>query len=76
MITKKSNRLDGQKIAWIIFECTMSVLYLGFGVVLLGTSIFESVFYGGIRIALGIVIGLYGIFRIYRAAKKVIRRNE
>ena len=65
-----------KKIGWLIFECVMAVLYLLFGVVFLFTSVFDKVIQGGFGIALGIVLVLYGIFRIFRAVKKIASKEN
>ncbi|MCC8146284.1 MAG: hypothetical protein LIO93_07570 [Bacteroidales bacterium] len=67
---------DGQKLGWFIFECVMAVLYLLFGFLFLFSSLFDNIIQGGLRIALGIVLGLYGIFRIFRAIKKIVQKNN
>lgn len=76
MSSQKSSNFEGQNLGLFIFECFMSVLYLAFGYILLFTLFFNNVVSGGIRIALGVLLGLYGLYRIFRAIRKVIRRNE
>jgi uncharacterized membrane protein HdeD (DUF308 family) len=73
VLTENSKKPDGQKLSLLIFECFMAVLYLVCGVVFLFTPYFDAVFSNriGLKPALGIVLGLYGIFRIYRAIKKL-----
>jgi hypothetical protein len=71
METEDSNKVDGKNIALLVFDCFMAVFYLAFGAIFLFTSLFDSVIHGSMRIALGIVSGLYSVFRIYRAIKKV-----
>ncbi|MDR1436746.1 MAG: hypothetical protein LBI65_01375 [Candidatus Symbiothrix sp.] len=68
---KETGKREGQKLALFIFECVMAVLYLFIGIVFLFTSFYIYLIDGTVRIALGIVFGLYGIFRIYRALKKL-----
>jgi len=49
----------------------MSLLYLGVAYILLFTNILEGkISERNIRLALGILLGLYGIFRVYRVIKK------
>lgn len=67
---------DGQKTGWFIFECVMAILYLGFGGIFLFSPIFGNIITGGVRIGLGIVLALYGIFRVFRAIRKIVQRNE
>jgi hypothetical protein len=66
--------LKGQKLALFIFEAAMSVFYLVFAVLFLFPSQFHIQFapqLESIRVVLGIVLGIYGIFRIYRVIKKL-----
>ena len=71
MRTENSNKLEGQKLGLLIFECVMAVLYLAFGAIFLFTSLFATI-KGEMRIALGVLVGVYGIFRIFRAIKKML----
>lgn len=53
----------------------MSVLYLVFAVIFLFPSLLHLAFapqLESIRVVLGIILGLYGIFRVYRVIKKLI----
>lgn len=75
MNSRNTSNLEGQKLGLFIFECVMAVLYLTFGIVFLFTSLFGFI-QGWIRIALGILLGVYGIFRIFRAVMKIIGKNE
>jgi hypothetical protein len=68
---KIPEKIEGQKLGLLIFECVMAVLYLLLGIAFLFTSLFENVVSGWIRIALGGLLGVYGIFRIVRAVKKL-----
>jgi hypothetical protein len=70
MNSKETGR-ERIKLALLIFECVMAVFYLIIGSVFLFTSFYLYLISGMIRIALGIIFGLYGIFRIYRAIKKL-----
>ena len=75
MDSKKSNMWSGQQLALFVFEAAMAVLYLVFSVVCLFPSLtrihFEPQF-EGIRMVLGIILGIYGIFRVYRAIRKLV----
>ena len=53
-----------------IFECVMSVAYLGIAYILLATNIFTETMSTGIRVGLGIVFIVYGIFRVIRVVRK------
>lgn len=76
MGSRNFSKLEGQNLGLFIFECFMSVLYLAFGYILLFTLFFNNVVNGGIRIALGVLLGLYGIYRVFRAIRKVVQKNE
>lgn len=78
-MTGKLKKTDAQSIALFIFESAMAVLYLVFGLIFLFTSLFDAAIAKisgpdiySIKIALGVILGLYGIFRIYRAIKKLL----
>jgi ABC-type nickel/cobalt efflux system permease component RcnA len=73
MRSENSNKFEGQKLGLLIFEGIMAVLYLIFAVVFLFPSLFHLrlAVQDGLRIALGIILSLYGIFRIYRTIKKM-----
>jgi hypothetical protein len=74
MRSENSNKLDGQKLGWFIFESAMAVLYLVFAVIFIFPSLFHIQFaaqFERIMLPLGIVLGIYGIFRVYRAIKKM-----
>ena len=74
MDNEKSDKWSGQQLALFVFEAAMAVLYLVFAVVFLFPSLFHFQFasqFEGIRVALGIVLGVYGIFRVYRVIKKL-----
>lgn len=71
-----SSQTGTTKLGWLIFECVMAVLYLVFGSIFLFTPIFDKVIQGKLSIALGIVLVLYGIFRIFRAIRKIVSKND
>jgi uncharacterized membrane protein len=74
MNTENSKKFNGQKLGWFIFESVMAVLYLLFAAIFLFPSLFRVQLaeqFEGIRIALGVVLGIYGIFRIFRVIKKI-----
>lgn len=65
-----------QSMAGYIFECTMAILYLAIAYTLLLTSIFdEAIANANIRIGLGILLAVYGLFRIFRAIRKGLARK-
>jgi len=67
---KNFNELDKKQLTMTIFESVMSLFYLAFGIVLIATDFF-SAFGDILRISLGVIFILYGIFRIYRSCKKL-----
>ncbi|MDL2223358.1 hypothetical protein LJB98_04575 [Bacteroidales bacterium OttesenSCG-928-M11] len=70
-----SNR--SQSLGAFIFECVMAVLYLAISYSFLFTSIFNTVIVNPtIRQILGALLGLYGIFRVYRAIRKAMIRSK
>jgi hypothetical protein len=69
--SEKSKKVEGQKLGLLIFECAMAVLYLGVGVLFLVTPYYSSALNGGIRTGLGAVLGIYGMFRVFRAIRKI-----
>jgi hypothetical protein len=74
MDNKKPIKWGGQKLALFVFEAAMSVLYLVFAVIFLFPSLLHLAFapqLESIRVVLGIILGIYGIFRIYRVIKKL-----
>ncbi|MCL2651441.1 MAG: hypothetical protein FWD60_10520 [Candidatus Azobacteroides sp.] len=76
MDSKKTEKFDGQKLGLFIFECVMAIVYVALSIVLLFTSFFNRSVPEGLRIGVGIVIGLYGLFRVYRAYVKITQRYE
>jgi hypothetical protein len=74
MNTENSEKFNGQKLGWFIFESVMAVLYLVFAVIFLFPSLLRVQIaeqFEGIRIAIGIILGIYGIFRIFRVIRKI-----
>lgn len=76
MRTDNSGKFEGQNLTRYIFECTMSVLYLVFALILLFTNLFSNVVNGTVRLCLGILLAIYGIFRIGRVLKKLFEKNK
>lgn len=63
-------------VGMYIFECVMSVLYLAIAYTLLLTNIFKESLPKEIRIALGVLFIIYGVYRIIRAIRKGLKMNE
>ena len=76
MDSENTDKYMGLRLGLFIFESVMAVAYLAIGVVLLFTNFLNNRLHPGIRIGLGITLGLYGIFRVYRAYKKITQKNE
>jgi hypothetical protein len=76
-MSKKKISYTGQMLGLFVFECVMAVVYIALSVILLFTPFFNhSMIQGGFKIGLGIILGLYGLFRVYRAYVKIKQRNE
>ena len=74
MENKESSKWKGQNLPFLAFEAVMAVLYLAFAVVFLFPSLLPFQFstqFESMRIVLGIILGIYGIFRIYRIIRKL-----
>jgi len=74
MDDKKTNKWEGRELALLAFEAVMAVFYLIFAVVFLFPSLFPfqiSTQFEGIRVVLGVILGVYGVFRIYRVIRKL-----
>jgi hypothetical protein len=76
MRSEDFEKFNGQKLGWFIFEAAMAVLYVVFSAIFLFPSLFHlqlnrDVIPEGFSTALGIILGIYGIFRVYRAIKKM-----
>jgi H+/Cl- antiporter ClcA len=77
MNSMNRNKFDGRKLGTFIFDCFIAVVWLAFSIVLLFTPYFNhSILNRGLIIMLGVVFGLYGLFRLYRAFIKVKQRND
>jgi len=69
--SEKTDENNWQRLSLFIFECVMAVVYVVLSIILLFTSFFTRSVPEGLRIGVGIVIGLYGLFRVYRAYVKI-----
>lgn len=77
MNTEESGKYKGQRLGLFIFDCFMSVMYLVLSIILLFTSFLENwQIQREIKIGLGVLFGLYGIFRVTRATKMILRKNR
>ena len=73
---ENNKKESGQNIGLYIFESVMALLYLVISFILLFTKLFEDAITDkSIRLFLGILLGFYGIFRVYRAFVKFRNRN-
>ena len=63
------NELEKKQFVVLVFESAMALLYPILGIFLLKVDIPQISY--GFRIAFGIILILYGIFRIWRAYKKL-----
>ena len=76
MDSDNTDKYKIQKLGLFIFECAMALFYVAISVVLLFTPLFSRSIQEGLRITLGVICGIYGLFRIYRAYNKIVQRNE
>jgi len=73
---EKTDKYKVQRVSLFIFECIMALFYVAICIVLLFTPLFNHFIQKGLRIGLGVVCGLYGLFRIYRAYNKLAQKDE
>jgi len=76
MDSEKFDRFGGAKLGLFVFECIMALFYVAFSFILLFTSLLNNRIQEGFRIGFGIVLGIYGLYRIYAAYKKITQKNE
>lgn len=76
MQQRETRNIKPQNQVSYIFECVMSLFYVAFAVVFLFTDLFIDTVNGPIRLSVGILLGIYGIFRVYRALKKLFAKEE
>lgn len=72
MINRNSDndrRFQGRNLALYVFESIMAVFYLVVAYIILCTERFDSIG-KEIRLPLGILLGVYGLFRVYRAIRR------
>ena len=64
-----SDRRDfkGRNLVLYVFESVMAFFYLAVAYILLFTERFADSIVKEIRLPLGILLGVYGLFRVYRA---------
>ncbi len=67
----KNPKVDGRSLFTLIFESVMAVLYVCIAYLLLATPVLNQWIAEGFRLPLGIILGLYGLFRVYRAIRKL-----
>lgn len=71
----KDNQKVSGRILICIFESLMSILYLFMAYILIGTTAFNNLS-SSLRLPFGIVLAIYGAFRVYRAIKKLKSTKE
>ncbi|EFI16399.1 conserved hypothetical protein [Bacteroidetes oral taxon 274 str. F0058] len=65
-------KYKGRELALLVFESAMAVFYVLAGIGLLMWKRADTVIQSSaIRIAVAVILLLYGIFRVYRAIKKL-----
>ena len=71
---RKSNKQKSIQLGLLIFECGMAILYLFFAVIFIAPSILGFQLHNvqdGLRITIGVIVGIYGIFRIFRCVNRI-----
>jgi hypothetical protein len=77
MNSENTDQYESQKLGLFIFDCFMSVMYLVLSIILLFTPLLKSwQIQGSVKIGLGVLFGLYGIFRVTRATKRIVQKNR
>lgn len=77
MSSENSGQYEGQKLGLFIFDCFMSIMYLALSIILLFTPLLKNwLIPNGVKIGLGVLFGLYGIYRVARATGRIMRRNR
>jgi hypothetical protein len=74
MDSETTNKYDGQKLGMFIFECVMAIVYVALSFILLFTSLLSRNIQKEFRIGFGVVFGFYGLFRVYRAYRKISQK--
>lgn len=72
----KNPKENGRFLYALAFESVMAILYICIAYLLLGTQALNPYVAESFRLPLGIILTVYGLFRIYRAVKKIIRLNN
>lgn len=67
----KNPKLDGRSLFALVFESVMAVLYICIAFLLLKTQVLDAIIAENFRLPLGLILALYGLFRIYRAIKRI-----
>jgi hypothetical protein len=73
-MNSKHPKANGQLSFALVFESVMSLVYLAVAYILLSGQFndrFNETFNDNIRLPLGVLFLIYGIFRIYRAIRKI-----
>jgi len=76
MMDSDDTKYNAQKLGLFIFECVMAFAYIALSIVLLFTHLLNHRIQDGLRIGLGVILGLYGLFRVYRAYLKIAQRYK
>ncbi|MDR1718499.1 MAG: hypothetical protein LBR67_00040 [Dysgonamonadaceae bacterium] len=75
MSQRNNGNIPQHYSARYLFESVMAVFYVALSALLLFTNVFDTI-QGNVRLWVGVVLGLYGLFRIYRALKKLFQKEE
>ena len=78
MASDYTNRL--LRLSLLMFECFMALAYIGISIALFFVPFIRMRFIelgiDKMRIGLGVILGFYGLFRVFRAYKKLTLKDE
>lgn len=67
---------NGHSLYTLAFESVMAVIYVCIAYLLLCTGVLNPYIAENFRLPLGIILAVYGAFRVYRAIRRVISVNN
>ncbi len=71
-MTEIKQKIGTKELILVAFESAMSVFYIFFAYLLLCTAAFGDIIGQTARVIIGALLAIYGIFRIYRAVRKIL----
>jgi hypothetical protein len=77
MDIEETGKYKGQRLGMFIFDCFMSALYLILSYTLLFTPFLKNwQMPDSFKTGIGILFGIYGIFRVSRVAKRIFQKKR